>query len=543
MGSPRDNSKRDAAFKPIRILIADSVDVMRLGLRAAFDLMPDFEVVADCGDGNTAVKLAARLTPDLIILDADLPLLDGIAAVAQIKSQAPKTLILMCSSYNDRDVVLAALGAGADGFCLKDLGSLKLGNAIKEIVDGERWIDPRLSSKLGTTNGESNRKGSEPLKQIEAELKIIELVEQGASAKEIAKQLRLSDGTVTTIIERMVNKLLVSGEFESSERLSQLQKVPKKLGNGKKAIDFEPDNTKEPSKPGLEAIPAILQTEGAFDGRYRIMSVLGIGGMGIVYKAMHLHMEREVAIKVLHPDSASDPKVIARLKRESKAISALKHPNIVNVHDFGVTEGGQPYLVMDFVEGQPLSDIFENHVPMSAERYADIFIQICDALSATHAKGLVHCDLKPGNIMLQDNGSGKDIVKILDFGLVRFLPQGSTVDLRSTDSFEVTGSPLYMSPEQCNGSTLDPRSDIYSLGCIMYEAFTGKPVFDGATPYKVFSQHFKEAPKPFLVVQPTEPIEDRFEAIVFKALEKDPEDRFGTALELKNALIRCCTAG
>ncbi|PWU01667.1 MAG: hypothetical protein C5B53_02540 [Candidatus Melainabacteria bacterium] len=539
MDLPKESSQaKGQSAKPIKLLIVDGLDIIRLGLRAALDLQPNFQVVADCADGDTAIKLAARYNPDLVIMDMDLPVLDGITATTQIKHQAPKTLVVIWTKHDDSDLVLAALGAGADGYCLKDLSSTELAEAMQSIMAGNRWIDTRVTPKLSQLTGSWQKKLEEaPQQQVEVELKILQLIEQGASSKDVAKNLLLTDQEVTEIIERMVNKLLVSGEFQSSQRFANLRRVPD--ANGETALT-EGSDQESNAKQALRVIPAILKTENAFAGRYKLISVLGVGGMGMVYKAMHLHMERTVAIKVLHPESAADPKVIARLKRESKAISALRHPNIVSVHDFGVTDSGQPYLVMDYVEGPSLENIFLQGIKVAPERYAEIFMQVCDGLTAIHAKGLVHCDLKPSNIMLQDDGSGRDQVKILDFGLVKFLPQGTSIDLRSTDSFEVTGSPLYMSPEQCNGSTLDPRSDIYSLGCIMYEAFTGKPVFDGTTPYKVFSQHFRELPKPFIVVQPPQPIEDRFERLVFKALEKEPESRFNTAQELKEELLNSC---
>jgi DNA-binding NarL/FixJ family response regulator len=542
MGLLGKNGTKDAHNRePLKLLIVDGLDIMRFGLNVAFSSLPNFKVLGDCADGESAVKFVTRLHPDIVIIDIDLPILDGISACMQIKTQSPKTLVIISTAQDDSDLVLASLGAGADAYCLKDLSSQKLAEAIYSVLEGHRWIDGRVTPKLSQLTGSWQRKlETEPLKQIEVELKILQLIEQGVNSKQIGERLKLIDSEVTKIIERMVNKLLVSGEFQTSQRLSNLRKVSLSDSHDQPAVVAPEAN--QGNKQLIEAVPAILRTENAFAGRYKLLSVLGIGGMGIVYKAMHLHMERTVAVKVLHPESATDPKVIARLKRESKAISALKHPNIVAVHDFGVTDGGQPYLVMDYVEGASLDSLFEQGIPVPPERYAEIFIQVCDGLAATHAKGLVHCDLKPSNIMLQDDGNGKDQVKILDFGLVRFLPQGTSNDLRSTDSFEVTGSPLYMSPEQCNGSTLDPRSDIYSLGCIMYEAFTGKPVFDGTTPYKVFSQHFREQPKPFTVVQPVKPVKDKFEAIVFKALEKDPENRFSSAVELREDLLRACQA-
>jgi serine/threonine-protein kinase len=359
-------------------------------------------------------------------------------------------------------------------------------------------------------------------------------MEQGSNGKEIANQTGLDISQVRKVVSHVVEKIFEAGGVQGSFRSPAV-------------LDFSEVRHGVPERVIEESVlaqkldsstPAVLRTEGAFAGRYKIERVIGKGGMGVVYKARHLLMERTVAIKVLYPESASDLKAVAQFKKESQAASALKHHNIVSVYDFGVTEAGQPFLVMDYINGVSLDKLFQEKEHIEPLRHVDMFLQVCDGLAVTHTHGLVHCDLKPSNIMVEKDATGKDSIKIVDFGLAKVMPVSASVQARLTDAFEITGSPLYMSPEHCKGNTLDARSDIYSLGCIMYEAFTGKPVFDGASPYKVFSQHLIDDPLAFAVVQSGRQLPPEMETIVLKALKKNPDERYQSALELKHDLIQ-----
>src|SRR5579883_2005822 len=215
MDAPKESSLPNGqSAKPIKLMIVDSLDIMRLGLRTALEPLPNFQVIADCLDGDTAVKMAARLNPDVVIMDMDLPVLDGISACSQIKNHAPKTFVVIWTNHDDSDLVLSALGAGADGYCLKDLPSAHLAEAMQSVKAGNRWIDTRVTPKLSQLTGSWQRQlEAEPQKQVEVELKILQLIETGANSKDIAKCLSMSDQQVAEIIERMVQKLLVSGEF------------------------------------------------------------------------------------------------------------------------------------------------------------------------------------------------------------------------------------------------------------------------------------------------------------------------------------------
>jgi serine/threonine protein kinase len=285
----------------------------------------------------------------------------------------------------------------------------------------------------------------------------------------------------------------------------------------------------------LQGYPPIGAT---FADRYQIMSLLGSGGMSIIYKARHKLMDRIVAIKVLHPDLINDPVALERFQQESKAAATLAHPNVVTVYDFGISEQGQAFFVMDCLEGPTLDALLEKEGHLPPARALNIFKQICDGLEAAHRKGIIHRDLKPPNIALVPEADGSDLVKILDFGVAKFLPKANQQALRLTQTGEVFGSPLYMSPEQCLGKTLDARSDLYALGCLMYETLTGFPTVIADSFLEALNKHVGEQPKSFKEVAPSLYIPEEIEAVVFKCLAKEPEQRLQSAGEIRDALSR-----
>lgn len=272
-------------------------------------------------------------------------------------------------------------------------------------------------------------------------------------------------------------------------------------------------------------------------GSYEILEKLGAGGMGLVYKARHILMKRMVAIKIMLPQLIASVSALKRFKQEAQAASSLNHPNILTVYDFGVTPDGMPYLVMDFLEGTNLSKILEANQSLPMETAIDVFIQTCTGLSHAHRKGIVHRDLKPANIMLVEHEGRSNFVKIVDFGMAKIVGtmDGEGEDL--TKSGEVFGSPLYMSPEQCMGKVLDARADVYSLGCVMYRVLTGVTAVSGATAIECFSNHVSGVLKPFAEVAPDAVYPPGLETIVFKAMAKDPADRYQSMDELKDALM------
>ncbi|MBS2008608.1 MAG: serine/threonine protein kinase [Cyanobacteria bacterium SZAS TMP-1] len=266
-----------------------------------------------------------------------------------------------------------------------------------------------------------------------------------------------------------------------------------------------------------------------FGEHYQILSVLGRGGMSVVYKAKHKLMDRIVAIKVLHGDV--DQTGTERFKHEAQTASALNHPNIVSVYEFGFIDG-HAFLVMDCLEGENLNEILQKDVRIPVERAINIFRQACLGLDHAHKKGVVHRDLKPGNLCIIQGEGGNEIVKIVDFGIAKLMPETGKDQTRLTQTGEVFGSPLYMSPEQCLARPIDLRSDIYSLGCLMYECLTGSVPIEGDTAYETMTMHVHKAPESFAKKAPDLHINPSIEAIVFRCLEKKPEDRYQSCGEL-----------
>jgi len=267
------------------------------------------------------------------------------------------------------------------------------------------------------------------------------------------------------------------------------------------------------------------------DGRYSILSVLGKGGMSIVYKARQNMVDREVAIKTLKFQMLGDPKIVLRFEREVKLLSKLNHPNIVTVFDCVMVQN-QPYFVMDCLSGQSLQELLKAEGRLSPERAQHIFIQCCSAVEHAHRKGVIHRDIKPGNIMISPGSGGRDFVKVVDFGLARLGADAQKL----TQTGEIWGSPLYMSPEQASAQDLDARSDIYSLGTVMFETLTGVPPFKGKNFMETMSMQVHTDTPAMRDVAPATRVPPALEEIVRKTLEKEPENRFQTMAEIKESL-------
>lgn len=269
-------------------------------------------------------------------------------------------------------------------------------------------------------------------------------------------------------------------------------------------------------------------------GRYQVESLLGTGGMGVVYKAWQENLKRRVAIKVLRQQFLEDQTSVKRFQQEAIAASRLAHPNIVTLHDFGSTEDGYIYMVMDIINGKSLAQEMRDRRSIGVERTINIVTQVCDALDHAHRNGIVHRDLKPGNIMLVESPDGGDYVKLVDFGIAKVLE--SDEDQELTQKGDVFGSPLYMSPEQCLGHDLDGRSDIYSLATVMYECLTGCVPHKGRNAIETIDKQIHQTPASFAEIRPDIYIPERLEAVVMKALAKSPAARQQTMKELAGEL-------
>ena len=273
------------------------------------------------------------------------------------------------------------------------------------------------------------------------------------------------------------------------------------------------------------------------DGRYEILSYLGQGGMGTVYKAYDRRLENFVAIKIINLDSPEDHRHVLRFKREVEATSRLDHPSITKVLDFSPIDSVQPYLVMEFVEGRTLASMIAEQGQLPLAETLSIFIAVCDGLTHAHENNVLHRDLKPSNIMISRD-SGTTSVKILDFGIAKILESTSVPSLHITRTGELLGSPFYMSPEQARSGQIDHRSDLYSLGCTMYEALTGGPPHMGESPISTLLKRESDAPVRMAEASLGRKFPEKLEIIVAKLLKHDPNERYQSANDLKRELLR-----
>jgi eukaryotic-like serine/threonine-protein kinase len=262
------------------------------------------------------------------------------------------------------------------------------------------------------------------------------------------------------------------------------------------------------------------------NGRYEIESVLGQGGMAKVFRGTDNVLGRTVAIKVLSPQFTDDAQFVARFRREAQAAAALNHPNIVGVFDTG-SQGDVHFIVMEYVEGRSLRDVIRSEGPLLPQRAAEIADSVARALETAHEAGMVHRDIKPGNIMLTPDGE----VKVMDFGIAR-TSTGDTL----TQTAAVLGTASYLSPEQAQGQPVDPRSDLYSLGCVLYEMVTGRPPFTGDSPVAIAYKHVRDDPAAPSRINPDVPAD--LEAVILKSMAKNPANRYQSAAELRQDLGR-----
>jgi len=259
--------------------------------------------------------------------------------------------------------------------------------------------------------------------------------------------------------------------------------------------------------------------------RYHVVKKLGEGGMGQVYLAEHVKMGRRSAIKVMNPSMVHDPDAVARFNREASNASRIGHPNVCAIYDFGETPDGLIYLAMEFIEGEPLTDVLERQGTLPLARAASIFLQTADALQAAHDLGIVHRDLKPDNIMLSRRKGGGDTVKVVDFGIAKAVG-GDEAGQKVTKTGLVVGTPEFMSPEQLSGDTLDGRSDLYSLALVLYRMLTGKLPFEATTVQETMIKRLTDEPTTLAEARPDLPFPAGLQPVIDTALARTPAERY-----------------
>jgi serine/threonine protein kinase len=312
----------------------------------------------------------------------------------------------------------------------------------------------------------------------------------------------------------------------------------KKRELGKTFSDSSPqDPSTTRTERSTPATTTINLARGAIiGGAYRIISLIGRGGMGEVYLAEHITLGKRCALKLIPPDQVTEMGW-RRFQQEARAIARLEHINLVKVSDLGIHEGCLPFYAMEYIEGETLSDMLARRGPMPLKSALEIFMQICDGVHDAHKAGVVHRDLKPANIIVSQAANGKLTVKVLDFGLAK-INQQDREKQSLTSVGEIFGSPFYMSPEQCAGEKVDNRSDIYSLGCTLFECLTGRPPFDGILAAAIVFNHQESNPPTLASLLGPKAVPDSMDVVMAKLLRKNPVERYQTLTELRGDLER-----
>ncbi|MBY0547583.1 MAG: protein kinase [Candidatus Obscuribacterales bacterium] len=335
-----------------------------------------------------------------------------------------------------------------------------------------------------------------------------------------------SPNTVDTVLEKLTKELLqpIAHQLEQAQSKMPDKNCPKCKASYPPAVNACP----------VDATPLYFfnLTGHILNGTYKVIAVLGEGATSEVYRAQHLYLDRQVAVKVIKPLWAYDDTRLKRFFQESRAVSNLSHPGIVALHDFGLTADQRPYQVTDLLTGETLDCFVKSRGPLGQDSAISIFKRVSDALSHAHLRGIIHRDVKPANIMVTD---GPELIKIIDFGLAKMLPSSGIDSLQATREGIICGSPRYMSPEQCEGKSVDARSDIYAVGVSMFEALSGRPPFYSEDAIGIIVQHL-QSPVPSLRKDYGLPIAEELETVVRKCLEKSPENRYQTMQELRKSL-------
>ena len=271
--------------------------------------------------------------------------------------------------------------------------------------------------------------------------------------------------------------------------------------------------------------------------RYVIEKQIGDGGMAQVYRAEHEVIARPVAIKVLSLEFVRVGSVVVRFLQEARASSKVRHENVVEITDFGETDDGRPFMVMEFLEGEDLATTIHREGRLSWERARPMLLQVLAALQAAHEHRVVHRDVKPGNIFRISRMGNEDFIKVLDFGIATVFKQAEDMGQSLTLDGQVLGTPAYMSPEQCTGVDIDHRTDIYAVGCLAYQMLVGRTPFVSDNPLALMAQQIRDPAPPMRTVAPDLQLEPRVEKVIMKAMEKRPERRYASAKDFADAML------
>jgi serine/threonine protein kinase/CheY-like chemotaxis protein len=520
-----------------RVLLVEDQPLTLLGIRLSLQELDRFDIVGEATNGVEAVALQKKLRADVVLMDVSMPQMDGIEASWQIKKDFPETKIIIFTSFKSGDVVSAALGAGSEAFLTKDRSVEQIASAIDTVLKGNMWIDPLVADSVVREHHQQTQ--AIPVQFSTRELDVLKLIRDGLNFQQIAVKLNTSDDAISALMKGLVDtfasstrpdsKKSIAAESSAVESIAVESIAADTLGGESSADEQAKTVYKSPSllTPAM-AIPV----EGyLFEDKYLMQSVIGEGAGGFVVRAEHIYMKREVAIKVLHHSLLDDKKAMRDFRKEAMSIACLNHDGIIGVYDFGISANRQPYLVMELFQSTTLRDILEAEQRLALPRFCAIFSEICSAMQFAHSHNIIHCDIKPANILIKES-DGEIHIKLADFGLAKATTSDAKLSMESTGSIFVTGTPAFMSPEQCRGQEVTPLSDIYSLGCVMSEALTGEKLFIGNTAMEIMSQHINAVPPTLSELCPSLTFPTELELMIFTMLQKDPENRIQTVAEV-----------
>ncbi len=278
------------------------------------------------------------------------------------------------------------------------------------------------------------------------------------------------------------------------------------------------------SDPHVPVDPYLAMLNREIGGRYRIVAKLGEGGMGAVFRAEQISLKRAVAVKLLRPEVAASPQLLRRFNAEAEVVAKLSHPNTVNIFDFGQDRDGTLFIAMEFIDGRPLRELLQSG-PVPVPRALAIAHQITESLADAHAHAIIHRDLKPDNVMLQDRGKTRDIVRVLDFGIAKLRDETRATAMAMTQAGDMLGTPQYMAPEQIKGEAIDGRTDVYALGCMLYEMVTGRMPYEADAVMAILSKHLLEPAIPPSQRRPDLGLPPAIDRLVLAAMAKESRDR------------------
>ncbi len=500
--------------------------------------------------GNEGLGRILTQPYDLVILDWDLPGVDGLEILRQFRNSGSETPVIMLTGKNTIDDMETGLDRGADDYLTKPFNMKELGARVK--VQLRRSSGTTDSINLGDifidlVNSRVSR-ADHTYSLPAPEFRLLEIA---------AKYPHIS-ATAAYLLQAAWSQGEVASSDEGDQKLRMaLRRLRKKFDPQGKIIfpHLYPEVKSQSEFKSDSEFPVVLDlldnlSEGdhlmgtIFNGKYELLEIIGGGGSGLVFRAKHLHLDTEVALKLVHAKTLSSAEVLARFQREARITGNLAHQNIVAVRDYGISEQKQPYLVMELVNGASLAEYLRQYGRPPVREVVDIFIQACAGLHHAHQKNIVHRDLKPSNLMLiheiggdtETDTNGGVAVKLVDFGLARPLTVSPSEQI--TQVGEVLGSPAYMSPEQCRGEVVDFGTDIYGLGCTLFEALSGAPPFVGKDTVDVLVKHIT-VPAPEMVLGYIDlGLQSRLNHIVARCLAKDKSKRYQSAFQLRDELLQ-----